>query len=114
MKKKIFNCLNELGVPFNLVGREYLETAVLMVLERGKISITKELYPTIAKKHNTTASRVERAIRHSVECCVDNTGLETMEKYFGNTISAYAGKTTNSSFIYGIAKYIELFESEEI
>lgn len=113
MKKKNFNCMNELGVTFNLVGRKYLETAILMVLEKGEMSITKELYPEIAKKHNTTASRVERAIRHSVEVCVDNTDIETMEKYFGNTISAYTGKTTNSSFIYGVAKYIEVFESEE-
>ena len=113
MKKKIFNCLNELGVPFNLAGREYLETAILMVLERGKISITKELYPVVAEKHNTTASRVERSIRHSIEACIDNTDPETMEKYFGNTISACTGKTVNSSFVYGIAKYIEVFESEE-
>ena len=112
MKKKIFNCLNELGVTFNLIGREYLETAILMVLERGKISVTKELYVGIAEKHNTTPSRVERAIRHSIEVCVDNTDIETMEKYFGNTISAYTGKTVNSSFIYGIAKYIKVFESE--
>lgn len=114
MNKKIFNCLNELGITFNLIGREYLETAILMVLEKGKVSVTKELYPVIAEKHNTTASRVERAIRHSIEVCVDNTDPETIEKYFGNTISAYTGKAANSSFIYGIAKYIKVFENEVI
>ena len=113
MKKKIFNCLNELGIPFNLVGREYLETAILIVLERGKISTTKELYPVVAEKHNTTASRVERAMRHSIEVGIDNTDPKTMGKYFGNIISAYTGKTVNSAFVYGVAKYIEVFESEE-
>jgi two-component system response regulator (stage 0 sporulation protein A) len=114
MERKIFNCLNELGIPCNVLGRGYLETAIMMALERGKISITKGLYSGVSEKHNTTPARVERAIRHSITLFMENADTETIKKYFGNAVSASARSPQNSAFIYGVAKYIKVFEPEEI
>ena len=71
-------------------------------------SITKILYPTIAKRHQTTSSRVERAIRHAIEVAWDRGDLETLQKYFGYTVSVSKGKPTNSEFIALIADKIRL------
>ena len=67
MKEAIYKTLNELGVPFGTLGRGYLESAVELILERGRLSTTKELYPFVARMHGTTPTRVERAIRHAIE-----------------------------------------------
>ncbi len=108
MKKKIFNILNKVGVPCNLKGRLYIETALEIVLERGMISTTKELYPEIAKKVGTTSTRVERAIRHAIEVCFYNTDPEALFEVFGNAINVKKGKVVNSEFIYGLKKYLEI------
>ena len=108
MKKVIYNFLNELGVPFSCVGREYIETAIEVVGKKGRVAITKDLYPTIAKQFRTTPGAVERGIRHAIERAVDNLGNEFIKQVFGNTISLKSGKLTNSDFIFGVAKYLEI------
>ena len=112
MKKIIHETLNELGVSFNGVGREYLETAIEMILNRGRMSVSYELYPRIAKIHKTTASRAERAIRNSIENAFLNTDIKVMAKYFGNAISYKNGKISNSNFIYGVVKHIQIYNQE--
>lgn len=108
MKEKIYGILNELGVPFNLSGRDYLVRALELVMQKGRMSITKELYPQIAKEFITESSRVERAIRHAVERVFSDGNIEAVIKYFGQNISFSKGKLTNSGFIYGIAEYMRL------
>ena len=108
MKKEIYNLLNELGVPFSSIGREYIERAVEIIKEKGRVGFHKDLYPTIAKQFCTTPSAVERGIRHAIERAVDNLGNEFIKQVFGNTISLKSGKLTNSDFIYGIVKYLEI------
>lgn len=104
----IINTLLNLGVPAYIKGYRYLVTALSLVIENPDIkeAITKELYPQIAKMHNTTGSRVERAIRHAVECAWDRGDLDVLNRYFGNTISPIKGKPTNSEFIAQVAVHI--------
>ena len=110
MKKKIFKVLNELGVDFNLKGRKYIEYGIELVTEDDEISATKELYPQIAKKYDTTPSRVERAIRHAVEKVFFCGNSDAIKNVFGNAINMYSGKVVNMSFMLGIAKYIKINE----
>lgn len=77
-------------------------------------AVTKALYPAVAKRFNTTASRVERAIRHAIEVAWDRGDLETLQKYFGYTVSNIKGKPTNSEFIALIADRISLDQSRRI
>ena len=104
----IINTLIKLGVPAHVKGYRYLVTALSLVIERPGIkeAITKELYPQIANEHNTTGSRVERAIRHAIECAGDRCDLDVLQKYFGNTISPNKGRPTNSEFIAQVAVHI--------
>lgn len=104
----IINTLLDLGVPAHIKGYRYLVTALSLVIENPDIqeAITKELYPQIAKTHNSTGSRVERAIRHAVECAWDRGDLDVLKRYFGNTISCCKGKPTNSEFIAQVAVHI--------
>lgn len=101
--------LTEIGMPCHIVGYSYTVCAVNLVLEDSKnlINITTQLYPNVAEKYDTTASRVERAIRHAVECAWDRTDFDVIEKYFGNTISLTKGKPTNSEFIARIANIVK-------
>ena len=108
MEKKIFNVLNKVGVPCNLKGRAYIETAIKIVAEKGNISTTKELYPEIARKHNTIPTRVERAILHAVACAFDHCDNDILVDIFGNTINRNSGKVTNQTVIYGIEKYLKI------
>ena len=75
-------------------------------------SVTKVLYTDVAKRYNTTASRVERAIRHAIEVAWDRGDLETLQKYFGYTVSNVKGKPTNSEFIAMIADRLQLQQRE--
>lgn len=113
MQKQIFNILNKVGVPCNLLGRLYIEAAINIVDEKGIVSITKELYPEIAKSFNTTSSRVERAIRHAIKLVFSNTDFDELYEVFGNVINSDSEKITNSEFIYGIVKYLEINCAEE-
>jgi two-component system response regulator (stage 0 sporulation protein A) len=102
--------IHELGVPAHIKGYQYIRTAIMMVVENMEMInfITKQLYPTIAKQYNTTSSRVERAIRHSIEVAWSRGNPETMEEIFGYTIHTGKGKPTNSEFIAMVADRIRL------
>lgn len=93
--------LVELGTPAHIKGYRYAVTGLRLVVDNPDLidAVVKELYPQIAAVHNTTPSRVERAIRHAIEVTWDRGDLETLMKYFGNTISATKGKPTNSEFL---------------
>ncbi|MGM9936574.1 MAG: sporulation transcription factor Spo0A [Candidatus Ornithomonoglobus sp.] len=102
--------IHELGVPAHIKGYHYLRTAIMMVVKDMDLLnyITKELYPEIAKAYQTTSSRVERAIRHSIEVAWTRGKPQTMEEVFGYTINTGKGKPTNSEFIAMVADRIRL------
>lgn len=102
--------MHELGLPAHIKGYQYIRTAIMMVIDDMDLLnyITKQLYPDIAKKYNSTASRVERAIRHSIEVAWTRGRPETMNEIFGYTIDNGKGKPTNSEFIAMVADRIRL------
>lgn len=102
--------IHDVGVPAHIKGYQYLRDAIMMTVNDQEMlgAITKILYPEIAKKHKTTSSRVERAIRHAIEVAWNRGHLETIEEMFGYTINACKGKPTNSEFIALIADKIRL------
>lgn len=102
--------IHDLGVPAHIKGYQYVRTAIMMVVENMELLnyITKQLYPVIAKKYSTTSSRVERAIRHSIEVAWSRGRPETMNRIFGYTIDTGKGKPTNSEFIAMVADRIRL------
>ena len=102
--------IHELGVPAHIKGYQYIRTAIMMVVENMDMLnfITKRLYPEIAKAYSTTSSRVERAIRHSIEVAWSRGKPETMNDIFGYTIHTGKGKPTNSEFIAMVADRIRL------
>jgi len=110
LEAEVTYILREIGVPANIRGYHYLRYAITMAVNNMDIlnSITKELYPSIAKKFNTTSSRVERAIRHAIEVACNRGSLETMHKLFSYTINNNKGKPTNSEFIALIADRLRL------
>ena len=108
LETRITEVIHEVGVPAHIKGYQYLREAICMtVLDMDLMnSVTKILYPDIAKKYHTTASRVERAIRHAIEVAWTRGRLETIEELFGYTVHAGKGKPTNSEFIALIADKI--------
>ena len=102
--------IHEIGVPAHIKGYQYLREAIIMTVEDMDVinAVTKVLYPEVARKFGTTASRVERAIRHAIEVAWDRGDLETLQKYFGYTVSNAKGKPTNSEFIAMIADRLVL------
>ncbi len=102
--------IHEIGVPAHIKGYQYLREAIMIAVEDMDVinAVTKVLYPEVAKRYNTTASRVERAIRHAIEVAWDRGDLETLQKYFGYTVSNAKGKPTNSEFIAMIADRLQL------
>lgn len=110
METKVTSMIHEVGVPAHIKGYSYLRESIMLVLEDGRLieSITKQLYPTVAKKFNTSASRVERAIRHAIEVAWDRGDTETLNKIFGFTINQAKGKPTNSEFIAMISDKLRL------
>ena len=107
---EITNIIHEIGVPAHIKGYHYLRDAIRMAVEDLELlgAVTKELYPAIAKKNNTTPSRVERAIRHAIEVAWNRGRLETIDSLFGYTIQNDKGKPTNSEFIAIIADKLRL------
>ncbi|MDL2324812.1 sporulation transcription factor Spo0A [Ruminococcaceae bacterium OttesenSCG-928-A16] len=95
------NMLREIGVPAHIKGYRFLRDAIVMVADTPEMinAVTKELYPAIAKKNNTTASRVERAIRHAIEVAWDRGEISVLDRYFGSTVHNLRGKPTNSEFV---------------
>lgn len=110
LEKDVTDMIHEIGVPAHIKGYQYLREAIMMSVEDpGMISsITKILYPTIAKRFQTTPSRVERAIRHAIEVAWSRGRMETLDALFGYTIDTGKGKPTNSEFIALIADRIRL------
>ena len=106
----VTNIIHEIGVPAHIKGYQYLRDAIILSVEDMEMlnSITKILYPTIAKKHQTTSSRVERAIRHAIEVAWSRGKMDTIDALFGYTVSNGKGKPTNSEFIALIADKIRL------
>ena len=97
--------IHQIGIPAHIKGYQFLREAIILTVQNNDIinSVTKELYPAVAKKFQTTASRVERAIRHAIEVAWDRGDVDTLEHYFGYTVQTAKGKPTNSEFIALIA-----------
>lgn len=110
LETDVTNMIHEIGVPAHIKGYQYLRDAIILVVNDMEMlnSITKILYPTIAKKYQTTPSRVERAIRHAIEVAWGRGKMDTLEKLFGYTVNMGKGKPTNSEFIAMIADKIRL------
>lgn len=102
--------IHEIGIPAHIKGYRYLREAIVMMVEREGLlgGITKELYPTIARNHQTTPSRVERAIRHAIEVAWNRGNFEALSTLFGHTISRERGKPTNSEFIAMVADKLRI------
>jgi len=112
----ITNMIHEIGVPAHIKGYQYLRDSILLAVEDMDIlnSITKQLYPSIAERHCTTPSRVERAIRHAIEVAWGRGKMDTINELFGYTVHAEKGKPTNSEFIALIADKIRLEYGNDI
>ena len=110
MESQVTKIIHQIGVPAHIKGYQYLRTAILLTIEDNEIinSVTKILYPSVAKKYATTTSRVERAIRHAIEVAWDRGDIDTLNSYFGYTIQNDRGKPTNSEFIAMIADNMRL------
>lgn len=110
LEMDVTSIIHEIGVPAHIKGYQYLRDAIIMSVEDMEMlnSITKILYPTIAKKHQTTPSRVERAIRHAIEVAWSRGKMDTIDELFGYTVSTGKGKPTNSEFVALIADKIRL------
>ncbi len=106
----VSNMIKTIGVPAHIKGYQFLRDAIMWVVEDMELinAVTKELYPGIAKKHKTTSSRVERAIRHAIEVSWQRGDVETLNKLFGHTVKFTKDKPTNSEFIAMIADRIRL------
>ncbi len=110
LESDVTNIIHEIGVPAHIKGYQYLREAIMMSVDDIEMlnSITKILYPTIAKRYQTTPSRVERAIRHAIEVAWSRGKMDTIDDLFGYTINNGKGKPTNSEFIALIADKIRL------
>ncbi|WP_425533879.1 sporulation transcription factor Spo0A [Terrisporobacter petrolearius] len=113
IETEITNIIHEIGVPAHIKGYLYLREAIKMVIDNVELlgAVTKELYPSIAKKYNTTPSRVERAIRHAIEVAWSRGKVDTINQLFGYTVHNTKGKPTNSEFIAMIADKLRLEHS---
>ncbi|MDR1912981.1 MAG: sporulation transcription factor Spo0A [Clostridiales bacterium] len=110
LESRVTNVLHEIGVPAHIRGYHYMREAIMMAVTDIDVLnyITKELYPNIAKKCNTTPSRVERAIRHAIEVAWSRGKVDVIDSMFGYTINNHKGKPTNSEFIALIADRLRL------
>lgn len=110
MEAQVTKIIHQIGVPAHIKGYQYLRTAILMAAEDASVinAVTKVLYPTVAKQYKTTASRVERAIRHAIEVAWDRGDVDVLNSFFGYTVQNSRGKPTNSEFIAMIADNLRL------
>ncbi len=110
MEAQVTRIIHQVGVPAHIKGYQYLRTSILMAIEDAEVinGVTKILYPTVAKKYGTTASRVERAIRHAIEVAWDRGDVDVLNGFFGYTVQNSRGKPTNSEFIALIADNLRL------
>lgn len=107
---EVTKIIHQMGVPAHIKGYQYLRDAIILVIDDVSLlgAVTKELYPMIAEKYQTTPSRVERAIRHAIELAWDRGNVEMMNRFFGYTINVERGKPTNSEFIAMIADKLRI------
>lgn len=107
---EVTNIIHQMGVPAHIKGYQYLRDAIIFVVKDVNLlgAVTKELYPKIAEKYETTSSRVERAIRHAIELAWDRGNVDMMNRFFGYTINLERGKPTNSEFIAMVADKLRL------
>ncbi len=112
----VTDIIHEIGVPAHIKGYQYLREAIILTIKDMDMinAVTKVLYPEVAKKFNTTPSRVERAIRHAIEVAWDRGDIETLQKFFGYTVSNIKGKPTNSEFIAMIADCLSLRRKQAV
>ena len=110
LEMEVTSIMHEIGVPAHIKGYQYLRDAIMMVVKDLDIinSITKQLYPSIAREYNTTPSRVERAIRHAIEVAWSRGQVDAIDSLFGYTVSLGKGKPTNSEFIAMVADKLRL------
>lgn len=110
LESMVTDIIHEIGVPAHIKGYQYLREAIVLTVDDMDMlgGVTKVLYPAVAKKFNTTPSRVERAIRHAIEVAWDRGDVEVLQKFFGYTVSGIKGKPTNSEFIAMIADRLVL------
>ena len=110
LEADITNIIHEIGVPAHIKGYLYLREAITMVVNNVELlsAVTKELYPSIAKRFNTTPSRVERAIRHAIEVAWSRGKVDTINNLFGYTVHNDKGKPTNSEFIAMVADKLRI------
>ena len=110
LESLVTSIIHEVGVPAHIKGYQYVREAIMIAVEDMEVinSVTKVLYPEVAKRYGTTSSRVERAIRHAIEVAWDRGDLEVLQKFFGYTVSNTKGKPTNSEFIAMISDRIRL------
>ncbi len=110
IETQVTKVIHQIGVPAHIKGYQYLRTAIIMTIKDNDIinSVTKILYPSVAKQYSTTSSRVERAIRHAIEVAWDRGDIDTLNSYFGYTIQNNRGKPTNGEFIAMIADNLRL------
>ena len=110
LEREVTAVIHEVGVPAHIKGYQYVREAIVIAVQDMDVinAVTKVLYPEVARRYNTTPSRVERAVRHAIEVAWDRGDLETLQRYFGYTVSNTKGKPTNSEFIAMIADRIRL------
>ena len=110
LESQVTAIIHEVGVPAHIKGYQYVREAIMIAVEDMEVinSVTKVLYPEVARRFSTTPSRVERAIRHAIEVAWDRGDLETLQRFFGYTVSNSKGKPTNSEFIAMISDRIRL------
>lgn len=110
LESQVTEIIHRIGVPAHIKGYQYLRTAIMMTIEDNDLinAVTKVLYPAVAKKYQTTSSRVERAIRHAIEVAWDRGDVDVLNSIFGYSISSSRGKPTNSEFIAMIADRLRL------
>ena len=110
IESMVTSIIHEIGVPAHIKGYQYLREAIIIAVGDMDVinAITKVLYPQVAKAFQTTPSRVERAIRHAIEVAWDRGDLDTLQRFFGYTVSNTKGKPTNSEFIALIADRLQL------
>ena len=112
--RNVSDVLREVGVPAHVKGYRYVREAIIIAVQDPGVinAITKELYPEVGRRYRSTASRVERAIRHAIALMWERVDSRTMRRYFGNTITGVIGKPTNSEFIAVVADLVRLMETE--
>ncbi len=110
LETQVTKIIHQIGVPAHIKGYQYLRSAIIMTMNNSELinSITKQLYPGVAKQYGTTSSRVERAIRHAIEVAWDRGDVDVINSFFGYTVQSSRGKPTNSEFIALVADSLRL------